>query len=91
MNDLSDFNLIIHYKSEKNNIDADALSRSPGDINNYSDTYKEVFQAIIVESKEHKDRSEAWFCPIAVSSVLEKQEYKILQTSAHILQTVNIR
>ena len=73
VNDLTDFNLQIYYKSGRTNKNADGLSRFPEDINLYHSTPdKETFQAVLDGTKTQQHKNEAWFCALASSQILQE-------------------
>ena len=93
VNELVGCNINIHYKSGRNNIDADILSRFSEILKEYNKTCRnEAFSALPDGRKIQIYCNEAWFCEVNTNSnILKEYEDQVLHQSTQTLKTVNIK
>ena len=84
MNELADLNLQIHYKPGRNHQNADALSRFPENIHQYTSRAEQssinaIFEGIQTQSKNE----EAWLCAINISETTPEVDISPLHKNNH--------
>ena len=83
VNELADFNLEIHYKPGKDNVDADFFSRFPSGFPENKEEFSQTHtnpevQAVFSGAANQNRGGEAWLCATNASGVLEQQEGTML-------------
>ena len=89
VNQLADFNLNLHYKPGRSNIEADYFSRFPQDINRYTTlTSQEEINKLMNSVTETQEDSSTWLCSVNFINSLVNEE---AQQNNHVtLREINI-
>ena len=89
VNELADLNLQIHYKPGRNHQDADALSRFPENIHQYTSRAEQSsINAIFEGVQTQSENEEAWLCAINTSETTPEVDISPLHKNN--LQQVDI-